>query len=790
MAVAASNIQDWLALSNDPADADLYFIGPAERRITFFSQQVRALRLVHALHTTGQLPPNGRTAVVGAGAAGVTAAVALALLDQRVDLYDPAAEILQLQSASPRLLHPHIYEWPALGSLEDRAYLPFLDWTSATGANVCAELRNAFASATARLPNLKFRPGHVLKGISRVDGQWRLILGANGADAPQDFDKVFLSMGFGDEQLKGAAKANDYWKHNSTGATASETSVGTRYIVSGNGDGGLTDLLNLTIKDFEHLGFTAAFLQLFGASSRLHEVIEAATAGSLLDIDLEPRLEEHLLPLLKSRGILDYLLPKLRSDRHITINSNGPLFAYGKAAQLNQVMAFSVLQASLGTAHPIHRSAGYVDDVVPSGNGFTVEGISGSGMAPMEPYAHVFLRHGPNKSVRYEPAKAFYERYQKHARAIIAEHPELDEPPTLPAKIFDFFERLKIEKLAEPPTRADLNSAVTTRNATIVIERDRATQVVAQRGHYDLAELADQCERLPHPITIYLAVEADSFRGEDLVRLSRASNGCIRLVARTEVSASWKRLLPTVATGANILSPVPPVLLNSTNLSAAVDSCLLRLLDQRVTAAIRDGSCEILGPISESICGAIEPTWNKWQITLKADPEIRSDFLRLLVHVEQDGRPKWNGDHGSLPLLAGALILMLATHEGQLLKPALCSPGNLNFGDLAVALGTGCQYMKQELIEDWDDPDHWGVDALILSGTSEAEVFSSPGTVLTGGKHPGSLMAAKRVPPVIIQKNKRWRTLLGHDLASWKAAVEKEFNDWKERQDQQMEVST
>jgi hypothetical protein len=97
---------DWLDSARDqgdPARFGLYFVGTFDRRITFYSQQVRALRLAHALDATGLIQSTHTTAVVGAGAAGVTIAVALAALGHDVTLYDPAIKVLQLQSASSRL---------------------------------------------------------------------------------------------------------------------------------------------------------------------------------------------------------------------------------------------------------------------------------------------------------------------------------------------------------------------------------------------------------------------------------------------------------------------------------------------------------------------------------------------------------------------------------------------------------------------------------------------------------------------------------------------------------------
>ncbi|AZV39458.1 FAD-dependent oxidoreductase [Komagataeibacter xylinus] len=99
MAKAVLPFADWIDCARDPRESNqqrLYFVGTFDRRITFYSQQVRALRLAHALDETGAILPSHSVAVVGAGAAGATIAMALALMGHDVTLYDPADDILHL----------------------------------------------------------------------------------------------------------------------------------------------------------------------------------------------------------------------------------------------------------------------------------------------------------------------------------------------------------------------------------------------------------------------------------------------------------------------------------------------------------------------------------------------------------------------------------------------------------------------------------------------------------------------------------------------------------------------
>jgi hypothetical protein len=65
------------------ADTGVFFLGCFESRVTVLSQQRRALNLVDAILTEQIVRPHGRVAIVGAGAAGITAAAALVPREHR-----------------------------------------------------------------------------------------------------------------------------------------------------------------------------------------------------------------------------------------------------------------------------------------------------------------------------------------------------------------------------------------------------------------------------------------------------------------------------------------------------------------------------------------------------------------------------------------------------------------------------------------------------------------------------------------------------------------------------------
>jgi hypothetical protein len=133
--------------------------------------------------------------------------------------------------------------------------------------------------------------------------------------------------------------------------------------------------------------------------------------------------------------------------------------------------------------------------------------------------------------------------------------------------------------------------------------------------------------------------------------------------------------------------------------------------------------------------------------------------------------------------MAGALVLILATHLGEPLEPASVPRGNLSFDKNGQALGSSADKLDDGgLLTEWDLPEHWDVDALILSRTSEVAVTGPDDTILNGGDPGTGLDVARRTKPAIVRNDGPWRTALKTGLPAWKAAVQEEFRDWRKRQ--------
>lgn len=783
-----TDAQAWLSLSGDPADEGLYFVGALERRITFYSQQVRALRLVRALVETGKVKPDQKVVVVGAGAAGVTAAVALAFVGAEVTLYDPASSVLQLQSASERLLHPHIYEWPDLGSLDDQAGLPLMDWEAASGGVVCQRLKAEFAQhRTAFGARLLFKGGHVLKAVERDGTQWRLKWAADAYGAATLQDRVckivVLAMGFGSEEACAHAETLGYWKSGSVDAAAAEPHAGARYFVSGAGDGGLTDMMALLVQDFQHVTFAREIVGAF-EDNALALATTTAINGTTLDEDLAVPFAERLLPLLSEHGVLDSLRERLRSDRRLTLNSERPILASGRAARLNQVLAYAVIEAAKTGPAAIAYARGRMGAVTPNGEVKSVALTSSAAIASVV-VERVICRHGPATAARYGVAAAPFERYDRHLQKTLKAKPELQAPPVLDAQTFEFFDQLKSMASADLTVQALHQAAAARREGTILISQDAASHELVVHGAWDLADVVNQAERLVNPVTLQFSTPpAATPGGEHWPRLAKASGGRILLTAQARVLADWRALDSNVGEAQPLPPKYRPKPLIAPDLAAAINACLLRRVDHDVCLCLDGRDILELEAIDPDLRAALKLAWEDWREKLEKDPTLCAAFLGWLFTVEPSAARTWDGDSEMVSWMASALVLMIATHLTEAMVPVAGRRGNMEFAAQAVALGSGCRRGEAGRIDGYTAPEQWdGVDALILAGASELYIVQPSDRVMTGGKPSANLRDARRVVPALVQNNIHWRSCLRKGGDVWKQAVEDEFAAWRQRQD-------
>ena len=257
---------------------DLYLVGTFDFGVTVLSQQTRALNLVWALVETGALvkrPPDGVTAtpkevgIIGAGFAGLTVAAGLLSkgLDANITIFEMRDTLLPLQHGSDtRWLHPHIYDWPFEGSEGNSAELPVLNWTAARASDVAVQVMTEWRRVVEAWPDneprlfCNTRHLHVDEAGAPLGGmqvEWvgeerrpedgtidRQTRGEAVGDTKR-FDLVIVAAGFGLEK----DSALSYWRNDTLGQPNLEQPRRT-YLVSGQGDGAMVDLLRLRISSY------------------------------------------------------------------------------------------------------------------------------------------------------------------------------------------------------------------------------------------------------------------------------------------------------------------------------------------------------------------------------------------------------------------------------------------------------------------------------------------------------------------------------------------------------------
>lgn len=258
----------------------LYIVGMFDTGVTVFSQQIRALNLAWAAIEAELIPAikpdqspstekRFKVAVIGGGFAGLTVVAGLLSkgADAQITLFEQRDTLLPLQQGSDsRWLHPRVYDWPKEGSQANVAMLPVLNWTAARASDVVvqvlAEWKKVLAEPNRVSPELYCNARHLQihetkEGKDRLKVEWvgekrNAVDGTAYQEAEfaavgksDDFDVVILTIGFGLER----DGALSYWRNETIGQPSLDQARRT-FLVSGQGDGAMIDLLRIRISQY------------------------------------------------------------------------------------------------------------------------------------------------------------------------------------------------------------------------------------------------------------------------------------------------------------------------------------------------------------------------------------------------------------------------------------------------------------------------------------------------------------------------------------------------------------
>jgi hypothetical protein len=396
--------EDILAEAEVKGYPGLYLVGCHHRHITVFSQQVRAINLVKALLADQSSFASGTTmAVIGAGIAGLTAAVYAARHGAEVDVLEQAPRPLWLQdSCNNRWLHPHIYDWPEPGSLEPRTLvLPVLNWGAGSAREVAAQIREEWeheVSTNARLRAPLY--GQRVVAICPDPGRKRVRLywspsrdGINdrttrspAAKQEKEFRYVILAVGFGMEG--GELGMVSYW-NDADGLDDLHTNE--RILVSGQGDGALADLMRLCLREFRQDQIV-----------RLIQDVDLVQIGEQLLAQErkgagDPTSLNQFYRRLYVKDVIERLEGMRNKDYSIFLAGKGYLYAT-KSAILNRFI-ISQLQKLEGPP-PFEEVPAVHTPITKRDDGKFLVTFTDDKTAEFD---RVVLRHGPNPALKHFP---------------------------------------------------------------------------------------------------------------------------------------------------------------------------------------------------------------------------------------------------------------------------------------------------------------------------------------------------------------------------------------------------
>lgn len=363
-----------------------YILGNYSKRVTFQSQQHRALNLVWALSETNIIRIGSKVAIIGAGLAGLTTALAMKKKGCHVEIYEAGDQIMNLQRGNfTRYIHPNIYDWPRAGSSERSTNLPFLNWEADTTDNVIRQIEQEWHNER---DDIVLNLNHRVTTISADQSMPRVSVMDPYID--EVYDCVVVATGFGLEMTMDNGPRRFYWSSDDLHQPIKSSKKIVECLVSGCGDGGLIDVLRLAIKDFRHETFTEDFL-----NAPAYENLKSR----LIEIDQHlPRLgtddSRYLLDEYKKIDVPDELLQKfkrrLRSDTKITIVSSTLTPISFKASILNRFAIFLLIK--LGKLS--YRQA-RVERIELISQSYAVTLNASASSIVTLPFDEVVIRHGP-----------------------------------------------------------------------------------------------------------------------------------------------------------------------------------------------------------------------------------------------------------------------------------------------------------------------------------------------------------------------------------------------------------
>jgi hypothetical protein len=486
--------EEIIAAAKVPNTKSIFVLGCLESRVTVYAQQVRALNLVDAIIQKGLVRRNGSVAIIGGGAAGITAATALALAmpDLRaIDVYEQKNDLLHLQLNSPdRYLHPHIYDWPNDGSLSAEAGLPILNWSAGSAGEVAAQILASFEVIRVHARTIQTKSAHQVERVVAAPFEGCRVFVTGDPRGGVFYDIAILSVGFGYERLI-TEKNRSYWDPHQLSGPIRKDEATHHILVSGNGDGGLADFITAVFQGVSHREIFELITRYPGIDSVarvLREVEERAWSDDEQAVDIYEQYNEHVLTVLPHNLLLE-VAEKLRPSVAVLFHTRDKHLFRRNTAVINRFAAFLAITADknrLRNAITVVRKAEFACDPMDA----LVEFDSGEKIEP----SFRFLRFGADTTKNLSP----FAEHVGPLRALRGDLPTGYRPatPPLTASAKARFESLEY---AYRSSVGELTSDLTLFRGRLLVTREQLLDpnVRLYGRTFGGASLADKIARLP-----------------------------------------------------------------------------------------------------------------------------------------------------------------------------------------------------------------------------------------------------------------------------------------------------
>lgn len=376
----------------------VYFLGSFASRVTVYSQQVRALNLVDALVSRGLVPQDGRVAIIGGGISGVTAAAAFRVAIptlEALDLFERRGELMHLQRGSySRYLHPHIYDWPATGSLETDAGLPLLNWQADTAHNVAARLARQFRALET--PPMRIHFGVEIEGLEllpRARGGWLL---PKRSLTQRHYDAIVVATGFGYEHTRD--RGSSYWDPVSYERDLRTADPDPEIFISGNGDGGLVEFAIAACDARTHAELISfvrnepAVHELAAQAVAIDKIARSAGAG----FDLYEAYQRFLIP---PPHLLSRVARMLRPRVRVVFHTHRTHVLRLDTSLLNRLLFHLIVEAAAGYGYNTVR---VIRGHQLLGDPYTSTALTVENVGTFQPWKRL-LRFGTDRNRNLEP---------------------------------------------------------------------------------------------------------------------------------------------------------------------------------------------------------------------------------------------------------------------------------------------------------------------------------------------------------------------------------------------------